>query len=192
MAFELPEPDAIDFAKTDFAGIHQQLAAASSSFNTMLQIVIILEGLPWLAAGALLAKKGADESLISDPLMAPALCFSAFLGIVGYQILVYNRLLVISYARALNGYRAMFAKCVPVSGILRIDSRIPRRRDSSGIMLLLGIALGLTNATYLFFGVWILLGKLYGAGILVIVVSALVVRWYFWVTVEHKIGENSK
>jgi hypothetical protein len=154
MAADFPESDAIAFAKTDFAGIHQQLAAASSSFNTMLQIVIILEGLPWLAASALLARTGAVTSPLSDPLMAKVFCFSAFLGTVGYLILVYNRLLVIFYARALNGYRAMFAKALPVGEFLPIDSQKPRRRDSSGIMILVAIALGVTNALYLFLGVW--------------------------------------
>jgi len=190
MTSDLPETDAVDFANTDFAGIHQQLAAASSSFNTMLQIVIILEGLPWLAASALLAKNAALTSPFSDPLMAWVLCFSAFLGIVGYLILVYNRLLVIYYARALNGYRAMFAKALPVSKFLPIDPQKPRRRDSSGIMILVVIALGVTNALYLFLGIWTLSGCPSAAVISVTIAGAVVTILYFGITSDHRSQVN--
>src|SRR5438034_10888270 len=97
--------------KTDFSGFHTQHAYAWSSFNTTLQIAIVIEALPWISAGTLLHERSSStfSDLINSRLLESVLIFTAVLGAVGYMTLVYNRLLIILYARTLNGYRQLFA-----------------------------------------------------------------------------------
>ena len=89
-----------ELAKTDFAGLHTQHAYAWNSFNTALQILLVIEALPWIAAGTLLHQERDFAPLLESRLFAFVLIFSGLMGIVGYQIIVYNRLLILFYARA--------------------------------------------------------------------------------------------
>ncbi len=63
----LSDDQKLELANVDFAGIHQQHAAALGSFNTMLQIVLAIEALPWVVLGALYSRTGSQadpETLI--------------------------------------------------------------------------------------------------------------------------------
>jgi hypothetical protein len=189
--------DALELAKTDFAGLHQQHAASWTSFNTTLQIVILVEALPWAAAGTLLGKSNSGDFislLVAGAVLPVVLLFTGLAGAVGYGVLVNNRLTIVFYAQALNGYRAMLAPVFPVAGFLPTSTTIPPRRDWSGIMGLLVWSLTLLNATYLGLAVYSLArtgpanacGPI-GAGIgTAIVALATLLWWYFYITSEQR------
>jgi hypothetical protein len=170
----------VELAKVDFAGVHQQHSTALGSFNTMLQIVLAIEALPWIAASTLY--KSANQTpnpsdLISNSLMCCVFLIASGIGLIGYMILAYNRLLIIRYARALNGYRALFAESFGIGSFLWTDPNSPPLRDKSGIMMLVSLALGLVNAFYLFLAInfWFGCGWALSA---VMVVFMAMVTWY--------------
>ena len=144
-----------ELAKTDLAGLHQQHAAAWSSFNTTLQIVILVEALPWATAGTLLARgQQSSDNLLAllhpGGVLGFVLLFTGLAGSVGYAALVYNRLTILFYAHAVNGYRALFADALPdIKNFLPVRSDVPPLRESSGIMFLLSWSLIALNAVYL-------------------------------------------
>ncbi len=115
---------------SDFTGLHAQHAGAVTSFNFALQIVIAIETIPWIAAGALIQQKSMDlpALLRSAPFMI-ALLFTGLLGTVGYMILVHNRLLVNFYARCLNYYRTLLATNHVPMGSLPVDPEKPSDND---------------------------------------------------------------
>jgi hypothetical protein len=180
----LSDDQKLELANVDFAGIHQQHAAALGSFNTMLQIVLAIEALPWVVLGALYSRTGSQadpETLIFQHVMPFIFLLTFVVAVIGYMILVNNRLMVIYYARALNGYRAFFADRLPVGKFLPVTLSTPRRRESGGIMLLLAVALGIINALYLFLALYAWL-SVFSAAILVVSVLALICVWYLYAT----------
>lgn len=147
-------PASLELAKTDLAGLHQQHAYAWSSFNTTLQIVILLETLPWVTVGTLMSRSSLDQLFTGGTLparvLAVVLLFTGLAGSVGYAILVYNRLTILFYAHAINGYRALFADAFPtIKDFLPVSPEVPPTREGTGIMFLLSVALIVLNAIYL-------------------------------------------
>lgn len=144
-----------ELANTDFAGLHQQHAAAWTSFNDMLRIVLLLEALTWFAAGTIAARSDQELVELTDFGRMPAvlvftLFFASVAGMVGLMILVNNRLNILFYSRALNGFRALYVDTFPsIANFLPTDPQLPRLRDSRGIMLLLLVSLTSVNGLYL-------------------------------------------
>jgi hypothetical protein len=186
----LSEQEKVELAKVDFAGMHQQHSTALGSFNTMLQIVLAIEALPWIAAGTLYKSNShtPDPSeLISNPLMPYVFLLASGIGLIGYMILLYHRLLITRYARALNGYRSLFADSVPVGSFLWTDPKSPPLRDKSGIMLLISVTLGFVNGLYLFLSINSWFGS--GWALLVVMVALMaMITWYSRATRDSEIS----
>lgn len=137
----------------DCAGLHSQHAASASTFNFMLQLVIVIETIPWLAAGALIHDGGLTVSqMCQSPMFIIALVVSGVLGMVGYRILVYNRLLTNFYARCLNQYRNLVVAHGISLGDIPYDPKSPSNREKDGIMPLLHVTFTTINALYLLIG----------------------------------------
>jgi hypothetical protein len=85
--------------------------------------------------------------MLELPLFIAVLVFSAFLGTVGYMILVNNRLLILTYARQLNFYRSCISQ-EPL-GPLWVDPKKPAFHETQGVMPLLTHALASVNGLYL-------------------------------------------
>lgn len=149
LPYPLDTDQCVGLIESDFAGLHAQHAGAVTSFNFALQIVIAIETIPWLAAGALIQQKSVDlpALLRSAPFMI-ALLFTGLLGTVGYMILVHNRLLVNYYARSLNYYRSLLATNHVPMGNLPFDPEKPRDSDQMGIMSLLALTFVTLNGVY--------------------------------------------
>jgi hypothetical protein len=182
-----------DLAKIDFAGLHTQHAYAWNSFNTALQILLVIEALPWIAAGSLLHQQQDFTALLGSRLFAFVLIFSGLMGLVGYQVIVYNRLLILFYARALNEYRGLFADAVPVGRFLPTRADQLPYRDRHGVMVLLTGVLGVINSIYLAFAGFTLMNRYnlaaavtLGASLLICVLIFVIV-WYFHVTSDAKV-----
>lgn len=190
-----------ELANTDFAGLHQQHAAAWTSFNEMLRIALLLEALPWLTAGTVAARSNQDLAELARFGHLPAvlvftLFFTAIAGMIGLQILVNNRLNVIFYSRALNGFRALYIDAFPsVSHFLPTDPRLPLTRERRGIMPLLCVSLTGVNGLYLGlatlnvfrdFGIW-----RFVAAVLVAAAMILCFLWWYWrVTAQPVLGPH--
>lgn len=148
-SYPLDKGQCVGLMESDFAGMHAQHAGAVTSFNFTLQIVIAIETIPWIAAGALIQQKPMDlPALLKPGPFMIALLFTGLLGTVGYMILVHNRLLVNFYARCLNYYRALLAANDVPMGKLPIDPEFPRDRDQEGIMSLLALTFATLNGIY--------------------------------------------
>ncbi len=97
----------------------------------MLKIVLLLEALPWFTAGTIAARSDQDLAvLVNFEQMPTVLVFTLFFagiaGLVSLKILVNNRLSVLFYARALNGFRALYVAEFPsVAKFLPTDPRLP-------------------------------------------------------------------
>jgi hypothetical protein len=145
---QFKDEKAVALLQTDFAGLHVQLAGATATFNTMLQIVIIFESIPLAAAGVLLGHDNDAIKLFKLPAFLMALVFSGILGLIGYQILVYNRFLITLYSRGLNNYRSLIA----AEGIvvnMPVDPTKPSDEiETSGIMVLLRRTLTYLSGSY--------------------------------------------
>jgi uncharacterized BrkB/YihY/UPF0761 family membrane protein len=167
--------------ESDFAGLHTQHAGAGTSFNFTLQIVIAIETIPWIAAGALIQQKSMDLSALLKP--GPfmiALLFTALLGTVGYMILVHNRLLINFYARCLNYYRTLLvANDVPM-GKLPVNPEFPRDSDQQGIMLLLALTFATLNGIYFALIAYEVV-KLIIRGAMHVPQKAQTYEWIYWV-----------
>lgn len=114
----LSKGDCIEILKTDFAGLHTQHAGAWTGFNVTLQIIIVIETLPWIAASSILHQGAGFFDLIQSLPFILTLGIGAILGTIGYKILVFNRKLINLYARWLNYYRQILAiNGVPVGAL---------------------------------------------------------------------------
>jgi len=120
-----------------------------SEYNAFTPDSGLIDALPWIAAGSLLRGDVGLTTMFRSRVLQIVLVFSGLMGVIGYMVLVYNRLMILLYARALNGYRSFFSDDIPVSDFLPIDPHFPPFRDSRGIMLLLTISLVAINSTYL-------------------------------------------
>jgi hypothetical protein len=186
MKFSGIDQNKIELAKTDLAGIHTQHANAWSSFNTTLQIIYLIDALPWIAAGSLLRGDVGLTTMFRSRVLQIVLVFSGLMGVIGYMVLVYNRLMILLYARALNGYRSFFSDDIPVSNFLPVDPDFPPFRDSRGIMLLLTISLVAINSTYLALASFMIVENVCLAILCAILVLAgvttFIVLWYLRAT----------
>jgi hypothetical protein len=188
------DPNILEMVKTDFAGFHTQHASAWNSFNTTLQIIIVIEALPWITAGTLLHELNSSTfaAMLGSRLLEAVLLFTGFFGAVGYMTLVYNRILIIFYARMLNGYRDTFKQAAGLQ-FIGTTSDSPPYRDSHGIMLLLTITLIGLNGTYVALSVfgWVQQFSFWLAiltcTIALVIYVALMLVWYYRATARPSV-----
>ena len=153
----------------------------------MLKIVLLLEALPWFTAGTIAARSDQDLAVLANFEQMPTvlvftLFFAGIAGLVSLKILVNNRLSVLFYARALNGFRALYVAEFPsVAKFLPTDPRLPLARERRGIMPLLCVSLTGVNGAYLGlatlnafcgFGVW--------TPVAAVLVAAATILYFLW------------
>ena len=162
-----------------------------SSFNSYLQITIAIEAFPWFTIGVVISKLdnvATLNDLFKSDLIAAVLIFSGLAGIVAYMNLVYNRLLILVYARALNGYRKLFAEEIGVDQFLWTNPAMPEFREQSGVIVTLTTTLSLINSLYWATGAWVLATRSGAPACLAIITSVTlfvlavfsIAGWYRW------------
>ena len=154
----------------------------------MLRIVVLLEALPWFTAGTIAARSDQKIERLANFGQLPTvlvfvLFFTGLAGVVGYQILVYNRLTILFYARAINGFRSLYADTLPdVRRFMPTDTGIPATRERRGIMFLLSLSLGAINTFYLGVATFNISRSVVAAVVVAIATGAFLFGWYWRVT----------
>lgn len=176
--------DVGQFFGADLEGLYKQHENMWTVYNESIKILVAVTSLPFLAAALFIdGEKGIELASIPQTLRL-MLFVTPVLDLFMIGVVINHRLVVILYARAINGYRGLFLEGsedrenfnkhvhLPTVG------DIPGFYEPNGPMGVIVHAIGLVGTAYIAFGLWGLTSPWLQGGIAV--VYWVFVEWFYF------------
>jgi hypothetical protein len=101
-----------EFLLADFKAIFEQHAKMWTVYSDSIKILVTVISLPLLAAAVLITTKVSIDLMHLPPVLLATVFITPAVAFFLLGVVVHHRLVILFYARALNGYRGMYAEAL--------------------------------------------------------------------------------